>query len=82
MEIEELHKRFRDIIEKYGLDDEKSAEDISQFLTNSTREGVNAKDFASLFGMTEDEAKLFLSFIDKGLRFKEDSLDKNENNAT
>lgn len=79
MEIEDHYNQFKEIVQKYGLDHEKTAEQISHFLTKSDRSSVSAHEFSTLFGMDDEEAILFLSFIDKGLRFKEQNMDQGQN---
>ena len=71
MEIEEHHKQFKEIITKYNLSDELKADKISHYLTNIDKQNVSANDFANKFSIKEEEAKIFLSFIEKGLKFKE-----------
>lgn len=69
MNIEEHAKKFREIVEKYGFDEESKAEDLSNFLLKEKT--VNAKDFAKLFAMEESDAQIFLSFIAKGIHYKQ-----------
>lgn len=66
---------FDKIIEKYGLRDEAKALEIAEFLTMHKQEAVSAKEFADLFAMTPQEAVIFLSFIQRGIRFKEQHID-------
>lgn len=71
-----LHKReFDAIVEKYGLRDESKALEIAEFLTSHKGESVSAKEFADLFAMTSEEAVVFLSFIQRGIKFKEQHID-------
>jgi|TARA_B100002003_G_C14085957_1_gene522378 hypothetical protein len=71
MDLKKHKDEFDKIISKYNLSDHDKAEEISTFLTNSKRESVSPKEFAELFGMTVKEATIFLSFIEKGIQFKE-----------
>ena len=71
MDIEKHKQEFDRIIEKYNLADEEKAEEIAKFLTDAKKEAVSAKEFATLFGMEVEEAILFLSFIEKGIKFRE-----------
>ena len=70
-------KEFDRVIRKYCLADEQKAEAIADFLTQSkSKENrVDVREFASLFDMREHEATLFLSFIERGIRFKEEHID-------
>jgi len=71
MDIEKHKQEFDKIIDKYNLKDEDKAEEIAKFLTDNKRKEVSAKEFATLFGMEVDEVVLFLSFIEKGIKFRE-----------
>ncbi len=74
MEHLEKHKEeFQKIIGKYNLSEESKAEEIANFLTKSNQKEVSAKEFASLFNMTEREAVIFLSWIQIGIKFKEEN---------
>lgn len=75
-ELEKHKEDFKNIVSKYGLSHEDKAYEIARFLTKAEGGVVSALEFSILFGMTESEAETFLSFIDKGLRFKEEHLDK------
>ena len=70
MDIKQHAKQFKKIINKYNLD--AKAEEISHFLTKQN--SVSAKEFAKLFAMTEKEAVIFLSFIERGIKFREKNL--------
>ena len=76
MEIEEHRDEFLKIIDKYSLQEEDKAEEIAVFLTSGDGKEVSAREFASKFGMSVDEAVIFLSFIHKGVKFKEENIDK------
>ena len=77
MEHLKKHKEeFQKIIEKYSLVDEAKAEEIANFLTKNKQKEVSAKEFANLFTMTEKEAVIFLSWIEKGIKFRELHLNK------
>ena len=75
MDIKEHKQEFDKIIEKYNLKDEEKAEEIANFLINSNKDKVSAEEFAKLFAMTKKEAMIFLSFIGKGIKFKEEHMD-------
>ncbi|KAA8494548.1 hypothetical protein FVE85_2789 [Porphyridium purpureum] len=72
----ELHKQiFNQILDKYDLRSEKRAGEIADYLTNivDDKETVSAVDFAEQFGTTESEARIVLSFIMIGIKFKEET---------
>ncbi len=74
MDIKKHKSQFDSIVKKYGLFDEDKATEVANFLTKEKK--VNSEEFAKLFAMKEDEARIFLSFIEKGLQFrKEGKLD-------
>jgi hypothetical protein len=77
MEDIKKHKDlFEAIAEKYHLKNEQKAGEIADFLTTHPAGKTSVKAFSEKFGMSETEALVFLSFIDKGLRFKEMHMDK------
>lgn len=74
-DIKEHKEEFDKIVDTYGLRSEEKADEIAKYLT-SHREGVISLDeFASLFGMKKDDAHTFLSFVARGLKFKEEHID-------
>ena len=78
MDLKEHKKAFEKIIKKYGLADEQKADEISKFLTKG--EKISYKEFATLFNISEEDSKIFLSFIYKGIEFKESHIDPNKKN--
>jgi Fic family protein len=75
MDIARHKEEFDKIIEKYDLSDDKKAEQISNYLTKNPKGTISVEDFANIFDMEEDEVITFLSFIQKGLKFKEKHID-------
>lgn len=75
MDIEEHKKAFDMIIQKYGLAEDKKAEKISNYITKHPEGKIHAKEFAEIFEMDEKEAMMFLSYIMKGIQFKENHID-------
>ena len=76
--LEEHREEFKKIISKYNLMTQDKAEGIAKFLIGSESGNVSVKDFAEKYLMDEHEAYIFLSFIHKGIKFKEDHLDKKD----
>ncbi|MEA2037829.1 MAG: hypothetical protein U9O94_10065 [Nanoarchaeota archaeon] len=76
MDISKHVEEYQKIIKKYNLNSEKKAEEIAEFLTKDSGKNVSPKEFSKLFEMSEKEAEIFLSFIEKGIKFKEDNIDK------
>ncbi len=72
MDIEKLKAEFGRVIEKYDL--AEKAEEIANFLLKKNE--ITAEEFATFFAMTEDDADIFLTFIEKGIRFRENHLDR------
>jgi len=70
----EHKKEFDKIIEKYNFNEEGKAEELAAYLTKQHGKIISTKEFSTLFAITEDEAKTFLSFIEKGIKFKENNL--------
>ncbi|MBD3164792.1 hypothetical protein GF323_06350 [Candidatus Woesearchaeota archaeon] len=77
MEHLKKHKEeFERIIRKYNLKEKEKAAEIADFLTKSHGKKISAKEFAKLFGMSEQEAVIFLSWIQKGIKFKEENMNR------
>lgn len=76
MTLEEHKKNFMYIIKKYNLDEPKKAEEISKYLTQGKINNISISSFAEKFGLEKYEAEIFLSFIYKGIEFKEEYIDK------
>ena len=69
------HKEeFLRIVNKYNLHDEDKAGEITDYIMQ--KKDIEAKEFARLFAMDEKDAVIFLSWIHKGIRFKEEHIDK------
>lgn len=69
MDIQEHANKFKEIVQKYKL--EEKAGEIADHLTKS-KEHISAKEFATLHNMTEEEATTFLTFIERGIQWKEE----------
>ena len=52
----------------------QKAEEIAKYITKN--QAIKVDEFATLFAMTQEEAHTFLSFIKKGVDFKEEHIDK------
>lgn len=76
MDIKQHKEEFDKIIKKYNLSEEDRATEIANFLTKGKSNLIDIKEFSILFGMSEEEAKTFLSFIVKGLEFKRNHIDR------
>lgn len=64
-------KAFDEIIKKYNFAEEGRAQELANFLARPNQQ-ISHKEFGQLFGMSEEEAQVFLSFIQKGLDFKKE----------
>lgn len=69
MDIATHHKKFRSIVKKYSLD--SKASEISSYLTKASTNIVSAEKFASDFAMEIEDSVIFLSWIERGIQFKE-----------
>ncbi len=71
MNIKEHKKKFDEVVKKYNLTTDTKAEEIATFLTSKKNgEKISSEEFATLFAMSENDAKIFLTFIEIGLDFK------------
>lgn len=66
--------RFREILKKHKLDKEENAEKISSYLTNNKKGKFNAKDFALEFKIPEQDARIILEVIYKGIEFRKNLI--------
>ena len=78
-----LQKQFRRIVTQYGLDKEPKADLLADFLTSPEHEEgkVTPAMVGEKFGLPEDEAKTFLTWIHVGVQFKREHLDNPETKA-
>lgn len=71
MDTQEHKQAFDRVVAKYNLADEKKAGEVADFLTKHKVREFSTKEFADAFGMDPEDANVFLSFIQKGLSFRE-----------
>ncbi|MBW3020372.1 hypothetical protein KY334_03670 [Candidatus Woesearchaeota archaeon] len=71
--IQEHHNMFKEVIRKYNLDSPEKAEELAHYLVSNN--GVSVEEFSKIFAMNEEDAEILLSFILKGIRFKEEHID-------
>ncbi|MFW5746418.1 MAG: hypothetical protein ACOCWQ_02595 [Nanoarchaeota archaeon] len=69
MDAQEHHRRFREIIEKYNLEDQ--ADRIAAMLTDTSQATISSEEFSREHAMTKEDAAVFLSFIRRALDFHE-----------
>ena len=78
IDLNRLKEEFGKVIVKYNLKDEKKAKEIADYLTRDRKNRISSEGFARKFRMDLRDAKVFLSFIVKGLEFKEKHLDEKD----
>lgn len=74
IEVEDHKAAFDRIIRKYGFDKGEHPAKIADMLTNGDLGKISHKDFAKQWGIEEEEAISFLSWIQVGVSFKKESL--------
>lgn len=74
-DLENHKKQFEEIVKKYNLFQEQKAKKIATFLTTKKESKISLKDFSDRFNIEEKDAVIFLSFIQKGIQFKEKHID-------
>uniref|UniRef100_A0A7S2TFE1 Uncharacterized protein n=1 Tax=Lotharella oceanica TaxID=641309 RepID=A0A7S2TFE1_9EUKA len=80
-ELKERKRKFDVIVERYGLKYAEPQEAIASYLTSLNGRVATAEDFVKRFPMMSvPEAVDFLSWIQTGLQFKEQVLDRNKKN--
>lgn len=67
MDIEEHHKLFLEIIDKYDL--KSNADILADYVTHP--ENHSAEEFSKTFNIPLADSNIFLSFVEKGLKLKE-----------
>ena len=72
MSIEKHYKEFARVVKENDLDSPDKAEEVAHYITSGT---VSAADFGKKFGISEEDAKAFLDFVMKGVKFKEEHID-------
>jgi len=72
MDLIKHAKEFERIIVKYDL--AGKAEEIADYILKKRH--VDVKEFAILFNLSEDDAKILISFIAKGIEFKKRNIDQ------
>lgn len=78
MKLHEEKEKFLQIVKKYNLDDKQKAQDIANYLVSGKT--ISVDDFANKFSINETDSKLFLNFISKGIKYKEEHIDPNSKN--
>ncbi|MCB9362109.1 hypothetical protein H6504_01615 [Candidatus Woesearchaeota archaeon] len=67
---------FKAIIQKYNL--QEKVDEITDYIFS--KQEIDPKEFATLFAMDAKDAITFLHTIHRGLKFKEEYLDKQDDN--
>jgi len=65
-DIEKHVEAYQRILKEYSL--AEKADEIAEFLTSNV---TNSEEFSKLFNVAKDDAEIFLSFIKKGLSFRD-----------
>ena len=68
MNIEELHIKFREIIEKYDFNSPQKAQELTDYIISKSSH--NPLDLSKHFNIEVEEAKVLLKFLQKGVEFK------------
>ena len=71
-----VHSReFKRIVSMHGLNKGKKADQLADLLTDTSNDQVSPDTVAARFNIPRHDASTLLSWIDIGLRFKEQALD-------
>ena len=76
-----LKQQFQKVVTRYSLDRGSKSDAIADFLTSSEKESVTAEEFAERFGTSEEDASIFLAWVNVGIAFKEQYMDPNQEEA-
>jgi len=81
-EMEEQKRRFDFIVKRHQLNSNEAREAIADYLTSLNGKMASAKAFVKRFpALNEKEAVDFLTWIQTGIQFKEEVIDKNKQKA-
>ena len=76
MDLLEHKKEFDRIVKENNFFDENKAKNLAQFLTKQNQ--ISIKDFSKKFNLSEKDSKLFLTFVHKGIQFKQEYIDRKQ----
>lgn len=82
LELVVAKDKFDKVVERYGLKDEETANEIADWLTraNSGEETkITLKDLEKRWGMDHEDGLAFLGWIDQGQKFKEEQAQATQN---
>ncbi len=68
-DIEKHKEKFEDIAIKYRLKSPEKAEEIATYLLE--KKNISSDEFAEVFGLEKEDARVFISFIERTIRWKE-----------
>eukprot|EP00746_Dinoflagellata_sp_MGD_P164393 gnl/MRDRNA2_/MRDRNA2_92996_c0_seq1.p1 gnl/MRDRNA2_/MRDRNA2_92996_c0~~gnl/MRDRNA2_/MRDRNA2_92996_c0_seq1.p1 ORF type:complete len:264 (-),score=89.23 gnl/MRDRNA2_/MRDRNA2_92996_c0_seq1:74-865(-) len=75
-------KAFDEICEKYALNDEETSAELADWLTLGKDRKITAQDCARRWQMDEDDAELFLRWINFGIDWKQKQAEEAQNDAS
>mmetsp|Transcript_40036 Transcript_40036/g.55638 ORF Transcript_40036/g.55638 Transcript_40036/m.55638 type:complete len:165 (+) Transcript_40036:98-592(+) len=79
LNAEDLKRKFQKVSKKYHLDSEENSTKIANFLTDDkAQKEVSPQEFAKMFGLADEDAVVFLQYINMMVSFKEQWMDAKE----
>ena len=73
-----LKKKFHSVVQKYGFADGARSDEIADFMTSGESRSVSSKEFAERFGTSVEDGEAFLAWLNVGIAFKEQYMDRSE----
>ena len=73
-----LKKQFMAVVQKYGFAEGEKSDAIADFMTSGESRSVSSKEFAERFGTTVEDGESFLAWLNVGIAFKEQYMDRSE----
>lgn len=73
-EIEDVAAQFQALRVKYSLNDEDKAAAIADYLVQTSGRYVTSTEFCEQFGMTEDDARIFLQYVGMGIELRDTQM--------
>ncbi|MCH8519483.1 MAG: hypothetical protein LAT82_01885 [Nanoarchaeota archaeon] len=68
MEIQELHKKFQEIIEKYDFKSSSKAQELTSYIMSKNIH--TPLELSQKFNIQVEEASIILEFLKRGIQFK------------
>jgi hypothetical protein len=76
-----LKRKFEAVVSRNGLGEGAKADAIADFLTSGEQAEVSTEEFARRFELSDEDASIFLAWVNVGISFKEQYMDPHQDKA-